>query len=325
MKEIFVKCYPDLIDSNGNIKYPIDDRLIRKMPQLHDIEDFPKRPKLHKIFMTDSSAFEDLLQIWEFASNWFNMQKGFKLEELYSGLKYTGDEEVSLISDIIWTILDMVIKELPEEESEDGDSLLWMIKQLSEEKLKFVWPFTVSIITTDKNLAVIAKKLQRATPKTFNKILTYEEKITILLFLCNYCHELPCFREYIMERLKEKNKYSKEKQETYNEIREQNEEKKKRMEQHSKSDFVLNDDIKNEITILEDELKNATRTQAKAIRDKLLSLTRDKDNYKKTIQSIEEKIQTLEAKIKRLNDQIWKVSLKISVIGRDLNNEYWYF
>jgi len=29
------------------------------------------------------------------------MQKGFKLEELYSGLKYTGDEEVSLISDII--------------------------------------------------------------------------------------------------------------------------------------------------------------------------------------------------------------------------------
>jgi hypothetical protein len=34
----------------------------------------------------------------------------------------------------------MAIQEIPEEEREDDDSLLWMIKQLSEEKLKFVWP-----------------------------------------------------------------------------------------------------------------------------------------------------------------------------------------
>lgn len=69
MKEAFAKCYPDLMEQNGNIKYPIDDALLRKMPQLHEIDEFLQRPKLKKIFMTDSEAFEDLLQIWEFASN----------------------------------------------------------------------------------------------------------------------------------------------------------------------------------------------------------------------------------------------------------------
>jgi hypothetical protein len=37
-------------------------------------------------------------------------------------------------------------------------------------------------------------------------------------------------------------------------------------------------------------------------------------------------IENLRNKIKRLNDQIWKVSLKVPVIGRDANkNEYWFF
>jgi hypothetical protein len=69
MKKIFATCYPDLVDSNGNVKYPIDDAIIRKMPLAHDIEVIPQRPKSHKVFMTNSEAFEDLLQIWEFASN----------------------------------------------------------------------------------------------------------------------------------------------------------------------------------------------------------------------------------------------------------------
>lgn len=128
-----------------------------------------------------------------------------------------------------------------------------------------------------------------------------------------------------MNRIKEKNKYSKEKQDTYNEIRHQAEEKKRCVEQHSKSDFVVNDGVKNEISQLEDKLKSATRTQGKVIRDKLQVLTKDKDNFRRTIQVIEEKIQGLEAKIKRLNDQIWRVSLKVGIIGRDLTNEYWFF
>lgn len=155
---------------------------------------------------------------------------------------------------------------------------------------------------------------------------------------------MTAFREYISERLKEKNhltntggksappssnscikKYSKEKQEAYNEIRQLEREKRKHMEQHAKSDFVLDDGVQNQILILEEELKAASRTQAKTIRDKLNSLNKDKDKLRSSIDKIEEKIHNLENKIQRLNDQIWKVSLKVSIIGHDLENEYWYF
>jgi hypothetical protein len=43
------------------------------------------------------------------------------------------------------------------------------------------------------------------------------------------------------------------------------------------------------------------------------------------VQEFDEKIEGLNSKISKLNDLIWKVSLKVSVIGRDLNNEYWFF
>lgn len=333
LKKIFVSCYPENVDDNGNIKYPIDDAILRKMPELHDIDKIPKRPKLHKVFMSDSEAFEDVLQIWEFASNCLELPKSFKLEELYMGLQYTEDtEEVTLIADIVCTILEMALQEIPAEEREDDDPFLWMIKQISEDKLKFVWPCIISIVVkgelfeiiANKEIQEIADKLQGATPKTFNTLLSYDEKVKILLYLCNSCHDLTAFRDYISSRLKEKHKYSSEKQETYNLIRQQEQEKKKLMEQNSTKDFVKNDDVKTEIVMLE-ELKNASRTRSKVIRDQLASLNREKDDFRKNIHEVEERIENLNDKVQRLTDQIWKLSLKVSIIGRDLNNEYWFF
>ena len=54
-------------------------------------------------------------------------------------------------------------------------------------------------------------------------------------------------------------------------------------------------------------------------------MTKEKDDFKRTIDEYDGKITTLNEKIHRLNDQIWKVSLKVPVIGRDLDNEYWFF
>lgn len=40
----------------------------------------------------------------------------------------------------------MAIQEIPDEQVEDEDSLLWMIKQTQGEgKLRFVWPCLISI------------------------------------------------------------------------------------------------------------------------------------------------------------------------------------
>jgi len=143
LKAIFQECYPGLVDLNGNIKYPINDKLLRKMPILHDIDEIPTRPKMFKVFLYENpEEFEDLLQIWEFASNCLQLPKSFKIEELYAGLKFTdNEEEVTLISEIVWKILEMAIQEIPDEEREDEDSLIWMIKQTISNKLRFVWPW----------------------------------------------------------------------------------------------------------------------------------------------------------------------------------------
>jgi hypothetical protein len=102
LKKIFRDCYPELVDGNGNIKYPIKDSILRKTPLLHDIDVIPERPKLHRVFMKNSHAFEDLLQIWEFACNCLELPRTFKLEELYAGLQYSEDEEeVTYVSDIV--------------------------------------------------------------------------------------------------------------------------------------------------------------------------------------------------------------------------------
>jgi hypothetical protein len=194
LKVIFQGCYPELVDGNGNIKYPINDNLLRKMPELHDIHELPERPKLFKVFLEDSGEFEDLMQIWEFASNCLLLPKPFKVEELYAGLKFTEDtEEVTLVSDIVCEILEMAVKEIPDEQKEEDESLLWMIKQISDDKLKFIWPCLIGIFiegelfeyTASSEVKEIGTILQGATPKTFNSLLTYDQKIKILLFLCN--------------------------------------------------------------------------------------------------------------------------------------------
>lgn len=125
LKKIFKNCYPELVDSSGNIKYPIDDALILKMPLVHDLDKIPEKPKSRKIFIDSSERFEDILQIWEFASNCLELPKTFRIEELYAGLKYEKEEEeVSLITDIVCVILQMTMEEIPDEEREDDDATL---------------------------------------------------------------------------------------------------------------------------------------------------------------------------------------------------------
>jgi hypothetical protein len=55
------------MDKNS-IKYPIDDKLIKQMPDLHGAHMVKDAPVLNTILM-DTVDFENLLYIWEFLIN----------------------------------------------------------------------------------------------------------------------------------------------------------------------------------------------------------------------------------------------------------------
>jgi hypothetical protein len=64
---IFRQLYPDLIEKNS-IKYPIDDKLIKQMPNLHGAHMVKEPPQFQQIILV-SQEFENLLYIWEFFNN----------------------------------------------------------------------------------------------------------------------------------------------------------------------------------------------------------------------------------------------------------------
>lgn len=89
MMKIFSKHYPELVDKNS-IKYPIEDKLIKKMPELHGAENLPEKPFGKKVLI-EGSQFENLMYVWEFFNNFndFLKCKEFKIEELQAALSFT--------------------------------------------------------------------------------------------------------------------------------------------------------------------------------------------------------------------------------------------
>ncbi len=67
MFKVFASHYPELVDKN-TIKYPIEDSLIKRYPELHGAEKFPEKP-IPKRVLVDGPTFEKLLYIWEFFNN----------------------------------------------------------------------------------------------------------------------------------------------------------------------------------------------------------------------------------------------------------------
>ena len=82
----------------NQIKYPIDDKLIQLMPELHKQMNQREPPNLKKVLI-DSDKFENLLYIWEFLNNFkdfLDMPK-FSLEELQASLNFTTNPNSSEI------------------------------------------------------------------------------------------------------------------------------------------------------------------------------------------------------------------------------------
>lgn len=80
----------------NTIKYPIDDKLIRQMPELHGQLILKDPPRFKEIYV-DAEHFENLLYLWEFFNNfsdYLNLPT-FSLTELEAALNFTrADDQV---------------------------------------------------------------------------------------------------------------------------------------------------------------------------------------------------------------------------------------
>lgn len=86
--QIFSKLYPELVDRT-TVKYPIEDSLIAKLPELHGVVNLRTKPSPCKIQIL-SNQFDSLLYIWEFCNNFVEYLEipEFKLEELQLALEF---------------------------------------------------------------------------------------------------------------------------------------------------------------------------------------------------------------------------------------------
>jgi hypothetical protein len=85
---IFSKLYPELVE-RSSVKYPIEDSLITKLPELHCANGIRSKPQPHRVLLS-ADEFDQLLFIWEFCTNFSEYLDVpfFKIEELRLALTY---------------------------------------------------------------------------------------------------------------------------------------------------------------------------------------------------------------------------------------------
>lgn len=154
-------------------------------------------------------ADQDLLQIWDFATSFSEYLeiKPFQIEDLCAGLTYSGPEEVGIVTVLISAFCDCLIWDVQEDEADNNETLLWMLKRYGEEKIQVFWPEILRILIqsemfdfeSSEPLLALAERLNGVTPQSFASTFSQGEKVSMLLFLVNTCHDLEGFRQTLAE------------------------------------------------------------------------------------------------------------------------------
>lgn len=168
---IFVKLYPELVERNS-VKYPIEDALIAKLPELHGATQLKPKPAAKKVLL-DGADFDRLLYIWEFCNNFSDLLEtpAFTLEELQIALTHQvepctdieGEENLPwaeqaqlkqlrergfhLINAIHCALADCYLEELASsnDDSEHQDHVLISMHKIMKDD-EFLWPEKIRLI-----------------------------------------------------------------------------------------------------------------------------------------------------------------------------------
>lgn len=227
---------------------------------------------------------------------------------------------------------------------EKQNQILSSIKKLTDNGLigdkEKLWPEVVRLILLyarnedpdifgpfDADVTSICGKLSNIKPEVFNTALSYEEKVTLLSVQIDIIHETNEFRMFLNKRNDEKSTYNREKMELYQKIRENELAKEKFLKAYAEDeDTQTQEQMESNLVELRRQLSSASRTESKAVIDRIREVERKLNSYTKQVGSFDEKAKRYSTQIGRLNEKAFKSSIKTTILGKDADkSEYWHF
>jgi len=201
------------------IKYPIDDNILYAYPEKYNLsENYFKKPKGIKTIIPDC-YFTKIIKIWDLLDTFktiFNLGQ-FYPEDLYVSLNYFGNQEISILNSVHITFISLFYEQIKKKELNDffDDKNLLMFKIAFEntklENIKYIWleifrflvesPF-FNLMAND-DIINLSKRLKYFNSKDYN-LLSIEEKLLILEFLCNTALDTDAIRDVIKNEIEKK-------------------------------------------------------------------------------------------------------------------------
>ena len=298
------------------IKYPIDDKELYSFPDLYGLEEkyFNKTEGVIYPYF-NGKLFTRIINIYDFIltfSSKLYLSK-FSLEELYAALKlsetYT-DSEIILLSSIHVSLIYLLMADFSNMQLIDiynnndiETSLLKVIIDNNKNDIKnlysfiyLTWPELIRLIffsyTFNKNHYMedevrnnINKKLGNVKDIiSYNNLLNFEDKLTILENLILLCYETSFIRDAIKESQEDRNEIKRREKELEEDLKEIESKKKglERQEQFTQPQMKI-DEINKKLSTLSEDNSNMTRQELARLRKKL---EHEKNEFKTVIRQL---------------------------------------
>ncbi len=143
----------------------------------------------------------------------------------------------------------------------------------------------------DTEVSEIMNKLIGIKSNEFTTKFTYQEKVTLMTVLIDCLHETNDFRMFLNKRVDDKSTFNREKMDVYQQIRDLEGQQQEFMKKYAEDENnKTQEQMQSELEELRIKLSQASRIEAKHLRERILSLERVKNNYTNQVGNFENQI-----------------------------------
>lgn len=331
-------------------KYPIEDSELYSNPILHSLTNFYlTKPIGIEIPCIPKNTVNKLMLIWDFCQTFSHKIRlpSFSMFDLYFALKYSSTNTIPLLVAIHSLLLLILISETVDKDYQtlQSESELMLLKLIfenlitDERKIQFIhysWLEIIKLLIESsqfisyKNVHVneVYLILKRMTPSSYNTFLSFDQKMSVLLFLLFSSYDTKYIREVIKVEQEKRNELRKIKRDYEEELR-FTEIRKKELERQEKYTMP-----KEKIESLTKQLQTLSEDYQTLTRQQLARLRKEKENerekYKSVIKEsevISQRCEDIVVKIEKIQAEISEIpSMNKKCIGIDgLGNKYFFF